>query len=71
MLIYNWKPEYTGRHISGKEEQDFEQVYLFGPTSNSFGKAPSTGSGGRSKGGSMQQPWFMQRIAKFVQALCA
>ncbi len=30
MLIYNWKPEYTGRHMSGeKEEGDFMQTYVF------------------------------------------
>lgn len=30
-MIYNWKPEYTGRHESGEEEQDFQQTYVFGP----------------------------------------
>eukprot|EP00878_Enallax_costatus_P002549 GHUV01002731.1.p1 GENE.GHUV01002731.1~~GHUV01002731.1.p1 ORF type:complete len:355 (+),score=97.23 GHUV01002731.1:235-1299(+) len=34
MLIYNWKPIYTGRRESGKEEQDFQQIYVFGPPSN-------------------------------------
>jgi gamma-glutamyl hydrolase len=29
LLIYNWKPEYTGRHESGEEEQDFQQTYIF------------------------------------------
>ena len=29
MLIYNWKPRYTGRHESGEEEQDFQQTYVF------------------------------------------
>lgn len=28
-LIYNWQPLYTGRHESGKEEQDFQQIYVF------------------------------------------
>jgi len=29
MLIYNWKPAYTGRQESGEEEQDFQQTYIF------------------------------------------
>jgi hypothetical protein len=29
LLIYNWKPLYTGRHESGEEEQDFQQTYVF------------------------------------------
>jgi hypothetical protein len=29
MLIYNWTPKYTGRSESGKEEQDFQQTYIF------------------------------------------
>ena len=31
LLIYNWKPKYTGRQESGEEEQDFQQTYIFGP----------------------------------------
>lgn len=34
MLIYNWDPLYTGSRQSGKEEQDFEQIYVFGPPGN-------------------------------------
>lgn len=34
MLIYNYSPIYTGRRESGKEEHDFEQVYVFGPPGN-------------------------------------
>jgi hypothetical protein len=31
MLIYAYKPEFTGRHRStGGEEEDFEQTYIFG-----------------------------------------
>jgi hypothetical protein len=33
MLIYNWKPEYTGRQESREEEKDFQQTYIFGPAS--------------------------------------
>jgi len=30
MLIYQYKPEFTGKHASGKgEEVDFEQTYVF------------------------------------------
>ncbi|KAG2439450.1 hypothetical protein HXX76_004805 [Chlamydomonas incerta] len=29
VLIYNWKPEFTGRHAYIGEEKDFEQAYLF------------------------------------------
>jgi hypothetical protein len=30
MLIYQYKPEFTGRHrSSGGEEEDFEQTYIF------------------------------------------
>lgn len=34
LLIYRYKPEFTGRHFSGKEEQDFEQTYVFGGPDN-------------------------------------
>jgi len=29
MLIYNWKPKYTGKHTYEGEETAFEQVYVF------------------------------------------
>jgi hypothetical protein len=29
MLIYNWKPKYTGHHETREEEQDFQQTYIF------------------------------------------
>lgn len=28
-MIYQYKPEFTGRHETGKEEEDFEQTYIF------------------------------------------
>lgn len=31
MLIYNWKPWYTGRKETGEQEQDFQQTYVFDP----------------------------------------
>jgi hypothetical protein len=44
MLIYQYKPEFTGRHASGKEEQDFEQTYVF-----SGGKQWGAGVEGRPR----------------------
>lgn len=29
MLIYNWVPHFTGKHVRGGEEKDFEQAYFF------------------------------------------
>lgn len=45
MLIYNWPPMYTGRHESGKEEQDFQQTYVFPRTGK---KAPAASRWWRS-----------------------
>jgi hypothetical protein len=62
MLIYNWKPEYTGRVTRGGEEQDFEQTYIFGPPGN------------RLAGSQQQQQhscWFRRQAAKLWAALRA
>lgn len=63
MLIYNWKPEYTGRVTRGGEEQDFEQTYIFGPPGN------------RLAGSRQQQQqrscWVRRQAAKLWAALQA
>lgn len=65
MLIYNWKPEYTGRVTRGGEEQDFEQTYIFGPPDNRLA--------GRKQQQQQQQEgcWWRRQMAKLLAALQA
>lgn len=60
MLIYNWKPEYTGRHESGKEEQDFQQTYIFdgvGKKDKQRGSRSNVRAAGSAAKGLLQK-WF-------------
>jgi hypothetical protein len=62
MLIYNWKPEYTGRVTRGGEEQDFEQTYIFGPPDNRL-------AGSQQQQQQQQGCWWRRQVAKLLAAL--
>lgn len=64
MLIYNWKPEYTGRVTRGGEEQDFEQTYIFGPPDNRL-------AGRKQQQQQQEGCWWRRQMAKLLAALQA
>lgn len=50
MLLYQYKPEFTGRHRStGGEEEDFEQTYIF--SGREVRLAAGAAAGGAAAGG--------------------
>lgn len=64
LLIYNWKPEYTGRHMSGKEEEgDFMQ-------SESTGKTLLTDGGVKFQCGAAVYLWLLTVIVGVTLGSC-